>query len=735
MTNKHTSRLATPASVRQLCTDVAALAFCCLSAVAASFLSGLNFPEVNNVWHLPIALDFAGSADGPHDAYHKTFAYFVSVFWLCVKFIANDENIQRIFIWLQLSGNAALTIAIFAYLRSITHSVVQGALIASLFSFSYGLWGLTRLGYSEMYVTYATHTQFAIVTCLLGLLLTIHSKPIFAGIVLGVASHMNLFMAVWSALAAGLYLLSTERKLFSRYQILFSLSFLLTSTPVLVWVFFGTNANDEKIPLTFFESFLKGHVYAGSYPQAAIQTFALGLAAGVAALREKTRCSSAAMLGIATLCCGAILAGGALMPYLLQEPFLLLLHPLRFSSVLVLLSACCAGVLLILNMQTPEARTAAFLAVCGFLLKTPLISILGFSLLISSGKLCYRVMAFIICAGATTSLLLPSQQPNTSTLGVIAFLLLCVILASAELLPDSRNAHPVSETKAWLTRSVVGLLGCAVSIPAGPWQQAASLLALPGIYALLCPVTESTRKVSVAIALFAIVGILTSLHSDVQRLTLMLLGMLALFVSGLPKIRNFSFRYRLATAALCAIPLFLITAGLIKGWNNNFSVTRTIKQNDYIAAQQWARQSTLVGSVFFTDVKDAGFSLFSRRSSWWEPAQGAAVMWSPSFYPIWTCRMAAVNSAHTAENISEIARSSNVDYILTVSEKNASDFLGFSVAYSNPNYTILQRRIPKIASPLCPDPNPVPGREPPLLVSDDATEFGVANPRPVLSSE
>lgn len=36
--------------------------FCIAAGLCATYLSGLNFPEKNNHWHIPIAFDFAGSA-------------------------------------------------------------------------------------------------------------------------------------------------------------------------------------------------------------------------------------------------------------------------------------------------------------------------------------------------------------------------------------------------------------------------------------------------------------------------------------------------------------------------------------------------------------------------------------------------------------------------------------------------------------------------------------------------
>jgi hypothetical protein len=93
---------------------------CMFASVSATFLSGVHFPEMNNVWHLPIVLDFANSLEGPHDAYHRTFQHFISIYWLLVKLVVDEKNVQSIFILLQLIGNALLSLTFYAWIRTLT---------------------------------------------------------------------------------------------------------------------------------------------------------------------------------------------------------------------------------------------------------------------------------------------------------------------------------------------------------------------------------------------------------------------------------------------------------------------------------------------------------------------------------------------------------------------------------------------------------------------------------------
>src|SRR5258708_14781725 len=51
------------------------------AALANLLLQGFEFPRYNNIFHVAIVLDYAGSAEGPHDLFHQTLGAFVSVLW------------------------------------------------------------------------------------------------------------------------------------------------------------------------------------------------------------------------------------------------------------------------------------------------------------------------------------------------------------------------------------------------------------------------------------------------------------------------------------------------------------------------------------------------------------------------------------------------------------------------------------------------------------------------------
>jgi hypothetical protein len=111
-----------------------------------------------------------------------------------------------------------------------------------------------------MFVTYATHTQVAVVACLLGLLFLIQDRYIWAAVMIGLAAEVNLFMAAWAALAAGGYLIFEERRLITRTQIGFAVVVLVLTTPVLMWALRGSTISGPRIPVGFFRSHFAGHI-------------------------------------------------------------------------------------------------------------------------------------------------------------------------------------------------------------------------------------------------------------------------------------------------------------------------------------------------------------------------------------------------------------------------------------------------------------------------------------------
>jgi hypothetical protein len=676
------------------------VALCIVAAVSATLLSGFEDPKLHNYWNMLAALDFARSAEGPHDAYNRTYWHFISIYWLLVKAIATDQNVAKIFIVLQLIGNSLLSLAFYSWTRALTGRRWAAAIAAAGFCFCYGLWSKTQLGYSEMFLPYATHSQAAIVVCLFGLLLLIHDRYIWAAVMLGVAAEINLYMAAWTALAAGGYLVFEERRLITKLQIGFAVVLLVLTAPVLVWALLGRTG--PKIPAEFFQENLAGHTYGFNYPQAVVQTFALCLSAAAATIGSAAGENRVRRLGVVMLCCVASLAAGMTMPYFTSEPLLLSLHPLRFVSVANLLAAICAGVLLVRRLDALEddGGMGALLAAVGFMMKSPLVSMLGFALSVPYSKPGLRLLCTALLMAGILGVLLPSPMIESSTKSVLAFILVCAMLALARWLYSAAGAL---ESDRFLGVGV-GALGAIGAVPPSGYSSIAALLSIPTAVVLAVPaISDIWRRLASAAAVGGVGVILLSVSNDPMRLLLVAIGSAIAFGSVL------AFRVRLARVsgsargAILASPIILLIGlGVAKGAANHFSVTRTTDEQEYIVAQIWARAHTAPDTVFYAPNHDA-FSLYSRRPVWGEPSETAAVMWEPSYYPLWRCRSAAARAADSVETTITLALSANIEYLVLPAEEKTISNGSFERVYRNGHYVILQRIAAKVSDPLCPE--------------------------------
>lgn len=650
--------------------------FCIAAGLCATYLSGLNFPEQNNQWHIPIVLDFAGSAEGPHDAYHRSFTNFISIFWIVARSFTNESNIEAVFVAIQLTGNALLACAIFTLLRQVSRSVWPSAFVTAFLCFCYGLWGPTQLGYSEIFVTYATHTQYASTLCLFGIALMVARRPFWAAAIFGLAANLNLFMGAWGAMTAGLMLLLVERRI-SRNQIGFSLLFLLLAGPVALW---GLQASTggSAAPYSFLRDFLAGHVFGLDYPRALTQTFALGMAASLACWTA-LHGPAARQLSAAMLACMMVLAVGALMPYLTKFPQVPLLHPLRFVSVIIPMAAVCAGALFIEAWRKPceGILFPAALALAGFMLKLPIVSVFGFALVIPSANHRARMLGLMLAVVCLLALFLPAPATEMSTKTALAFVLTCLVLAAIALFDPESAPLPV--------RTVAAVLGGVVVVPFTALAGATILLAAAGI--VLCFGTPRWRHVALAISGLSCIVLLISIRDE--PVTVGLIGFGVLTLGAAPLLKPLPHMQSLAKIGLSGIVLALMLLGLLNGARDRFSPSPTPQQRDFLAAQRWARNHTPPDTLFMAAGVEDGFALMSRRPVWWEQSHGAAILWQPAYFPVWSCRKAALEAVDTPKDMITLSRREGIAFIVTKASE-ALDYAPSSPAFRNEHYAIVE---------------------------------------------
>lgn len=652
------------------------LAFSAFAAVCATYLSGLSFPEQNNVWTIPVVLDFAGSAEGPHDPYHASFARFVSLFWLALRPLATEATLEPIYVTLQIAGNALVAATLFWLVWRAAGSAARSALTIGFLCFCYGLWGATRLGYSEVFTSYATHTQYSVVLCLIGLGLVAAGRGAWAGAAIGIAACANLFIGVWGAMAAGLALVADDRRLASPSQLRFAATFLVLALPVAWWAL--ASGGDGTPPLTFFRTLAAGHIYAGPYPQATVQTFALGIVATVALCCAPE--PNLRRLGLVTGASFAVLCVGAAMPYVAEFPVLLLLHPLRFVSVTTLLVTAGAGALLVSSTRA-EAGGALppFIAVAGFMLKLPVVSLLGFALAVPATYPRLRLGAAVVATTGMVATLLPTPLDDVPVKAAICFLIMAVVLATAAWRrPDGADAAPLLSA---------GALGAAASTV--PSVAAGAAMLIGAVAATACFAGERARQIAIgATAASAGVSLLAA-SAEPARFVAIALGVALL--AAAPFAPGPERRLAMGNATLVGVVAFFMLSGLAKGALAGFAPSPDAAQRDWMAAQRWARVHTPPGAVFLPLDVDQGFALFARRSIWWEQSQVAAVFWAPSLLPDWLCRRDQLAAAAVPADRVALAQRAGVDYLVLPVDAAASyPRHGVRHVFRNGHYAIVE---------------------------------------------
>jgi len=162
----------------------------------------------------------------------------------------------------------------------------------------------------------------------------------------------------------------------------------------------------------------------------------------------------------------------------------------------------------------------------------------------------------------------------------------------------------------------------------------------------------------------ASVGIISyGLIHNAKILTIIPIGIQVAFVlifalsrAGVPLLKRVG---RLHTALLL---ILLFVTALVNTVTTRHE-SAPIKK-DWKDARNWVRTSTPEDAVFLIPPKPEGFQLDSNRKIWVDFKQGAAVMWSPSFFSQWHRRLEEVQNLSTFEDWSSYACTQGIDYLV-----------------------------------------------------------------------
>jgi hypothetical protein len=114
----------------------------------------------------------------------------------------------------------------------------------------------------------------------------------------------------------------------------------------------------------------------------------------------------------------------------------------------------------------------------------------------------------------------------------------------------------------------------------------------------------------------------------------------------------------------------------------------TAEEKSWKDAEQWARLNSPKEAVFLVPPDRQGFQLGSERNVWVDWRQGAAVMWSPSFYARWWARFPEVARLKTHSDFSAYAAAHRIDYYVVERKQDTRNPPPEAPVYSNAAFDI-----------------------------------------------
>jgi hypothetical protein len=672
-----------------------------LAAVAATWLSARDFPGGNNVYHIPLVLDYAGSVEGPHDAYHKSFGNFTSYFWTGVAAVVTEQNIRSVFLALLLAGSLLTTLGGYALARAAGARAHTAAIGASFLAFAFAGRDIMEFGGGELFSGFVTHSQFATAAVLFAAALGVRERWIWAAALCGVAADLNLFLGAWAivnlVLARALVSWLHKRVVPWRGGLAMSAAWLAAASPTIIWAL-GTVDRRASDGFSFTEYIYETFPYH-SFIHLELWTslaFAGLVVAVCVVIGRIARGGSQASIGIMVAGAALAVALGSIVVYVSDDRMIQSLYPLRYAAVAHWIAA--AGVIAAwdwLEREGSERAQYGAVAVLGFALASPAASILGLLLMRPQPQGARRKLGDLaILLALAVALVMPAltdgrvQYPKSSSIGQIpAFIIVCLVGATVIATAPARTSGDrwLTALLLWLVAGVTLVGRPAVALPLAA---AATMLA-----ALVAQPSGSSRVAAWILCGIAVPSLAAQslLGGGLDRTLLAGLMGIAGITLLVPVMRAASFDRLARPFPIFASALVLLIAlGLWRGGQLGFDFPRSPRNEHWKQAQLWARANTPPGTYFLAPDRP-GFATLSRRPLWWEDNAFAAVMWKPSFYAEWSQRKARVRQVHDLPGLVALAREAGIPYLSLDRRLYTIDGApGLAIRYCNDDFCILQ---------------------------------------------
>ena len=656
---------------------------------------GFALPSGINAYHWPILFGWAGSTEGPHDAFVLSLEHFVTWVWPALALLVTEENWP----WLLTLVHLLTRLATVALLFALLDQLVPGrrrraALLAAALVAGVASWIGSPLGHGEVLLDNLSHSSLNPPLALAVWLAALRRRWWAAALLLGLMVNVNAFVAAWLALALALGLLWQRRAGSGPHWrgLLGPLLLLALLALPTAWRILETlRATQPLLPDYDFRDFLRayypGHFFAGWTAWAEWQVFLLlplGLGWLLVTLGGRIAGADRALLGGAALGLLAVVGFGILLPALGGSRLLLNAHPLRLDFLLVWLGYLLFAAWSLGRQRLDAPLLAAWIALfAGFWLplallpalverpagrRRPLLALLALAL------------ALLLAAGGALPAL--AGLPRVAGALLLALFLAALLAARRDL-----GAGGVA--------ALAGLaalqLGAATGLAAPSWLFAAGLL-LAFAAAALRPAARWPVPIALALTLAAAWSTRETLPATLLLLGAAATGGLALLPRPAALVALLA-RPRLAPALLLAAAPAVALPGAWHLAKTGHLDRYDARALDFLEVQRWARQATPPESLFLVPDEQLranlvpSFWTLSRRRAWVDWRMGAAAHWQPDFWWQWSGRMKLAESLGDAERKLAFARAEGIGFVILAHAEGLPP--GAAVAYENASYRVL----------------------------------------------
>jgi hypothetical protein len=672
--------------------------FLFIATLASVAFQGFNFPTNNNVFHVPIILDYALSSEGPNDIFHRSLDRYVSGFWPFLSLFANEDNIFVLFLGFHIAVRFLTVFLIWRIAILLGGNSSVSILFVCFIMFFKTFLSFSPVGKNEILIHYLTHSQVVIPLILGSWWLLLERRFLVATAIVGFAFNINALVAIWASLVSGIVMIICMHREEPKRIILMAVMmigiFLLTAAPTIIWILKSLTEIVPYEPFSYWE-YLRAYYPNHSFVDVQWHSFAtMGLAIltifvslnRIGSMWSRDKRELLMSLLFAYTC---IFLCGAILPYLTDSRLLLNLFPLRMDAYIIIIWA-----LIVLSWCINSFREA------------------------DSLEKAYSLIALFSLINGNLPLLLTTlalSDHRSSRPARFKHLFLILLLAVGGLHVISGNP-PILQTAASRAQSAFflllqsGVIAYFISREHGSADQSLLFIALSA----MCLAPEISNPLMLTLIASVYIAVFFYVVQERFHWTMVLLSVVSVCIvasSSLPWLLIVLASVLMPVLSIYIVPfvekhlfvrlsqkpvmlfvfyvIFVMLGAYQMGKRGDLSANPDLERAS-VKLQLWARNNTPPHTVYLP-VDIEGFSTLSRRPVWIDWKIGAMVMWAPETYDLWSTRWNQLKQISSVADAQQLAQNERIEYVVFNRDKIPTNNVPAScIVYCNEKYWIMQ---------------------------------------------